>query len=157
MTNTSLPKGAWTMYFPIPPPDPKRTGHVITQANDPAAATARIVHPAIACAYELTQNGASEAEVASELVNAGLDFQTASSVAANMRSSVDGYPTSSATSSSASRAAAGIAIFGGFLFVVGIGLLIGNRSGLFPTFPFAGFWVMGLGGLMMSAFGRSWK
>jgi hypothetical protein len=40
---------------------------------------------------------------------------------------------------------------GGIMFVVGIGLFIGNRTGAFPTFPFAGFIVMAIGGAIYGA------
>jgi len=35
---------------------------------------------------------------------------------------------------------------GGVIFVVGVLLLIGNMTGYFPTFPFAGFVFMLIGG-----------
>ncbi|MFT3880028.1 MAG: hypothetical protein QM703_10265 [Gemmatales bacterium] len=47
-------------------------------------------------------------------------------------------------------------VLGTLIVVVGIGLLIGNISGLFPTFPFAGYLTIGLGGLIASA-GRAGK
>jgi uncharacterized membrane protein len=37
------------------------------------------------------------------------------------------------------------------VFVVGIVLFIGNVTGAFPTFPFAGFIVMSIGGLIWGA------
>jgi hypothetical protein len=42
-------------------------------------------------------------------------------------------------------------ILGGLVFVIGIGLYIGNRTGIFPTFPYAGFIAMGIGGLIWGA------
>jgi hypothetical protein len=40
---------------------------------------------------------------------------------------------------------------GGLVFVLGVGLFLGNVTGLFPTFPFAGFLVMTLGGALLGA------
>jgi hypothetical protein len=40
---------------------------------------------------------------------------------------------------------------GGLIFAVGICLFIGNVTGIFRTFPFAGFIVMGIGGAIMGA------
>ena len=37
-------------------------------------------------------------------------------------------------------------VIGGVIFAAGVLLLIGNVTGLFPTFPFAGFIVMLIGG-----------
>jgi hypothetical protein len=42
-------------------------------------------------------------------------------------------------------------LLGGIVFFIGIFLFIGNITGLFPTFPFAGFIVMGIGGVLMGA------
>jgi hypothetical protein len=36
---------------------------------------------------------------------------------------------------------------------LGVGLLIGNVTGVFPTFPFAGFIVMTIGGVIAGAAG----
>ena len=38
---------------------------------------------------------------------------------------------------------------GGVTFLVGVGLWIGNFSGAFTTFPFAGFILMGIGGFIL--------
>ena len=40
-------------------------------------------------------------------------------------------------------------IIGAIILFIGIILLIGNVSGWWPTFPYAGFITMGLGGLVM--------
>jgi hypothetical protein len=42
-------------------------------------------------------------------------------------------------------------VIGGVIAVVGACLLVGNTTGIFPTFPFAGFIVMGIGGALLSA------
>lgn len=41
-------------------------------------------------------------------------------------------------------------VFGAVLVVLGVGLLIGNRTGVFPTFPFAGAITMGIGALIFA-------
>jgi hypothetical protein len=41
--------------------------------------------------------------------------------------------------------------FGTLILLLGVGLLIGNITGLFPTFPFAGFIVMTVGGVIAGA------
>src|SRR5262249_39723162 len=40
---------------------------------------------------------------------------------------------------------------GTVVFLLGVGLFIGNITGLFPTFPFAGYIVMMVGGLLLGA------
>ena len=42
-------------------------------------------------------------------------------------------------------------IAGGLIFVVGVGLFIGNVSHMFPTFPLAGWITMLIGGAIMRA------
>jgi hypothetical protein len=44
---------------------------------------------------------------------------------------------------------------GSVLLIVGIGLLIGNVTGLFPTFPFTGFIVMTIGGALFAMGARA--
>jgi hypothetical protein len=44
-----------------------------------------------------------------------------------------------------------LAGFGGLVFLLGVGLFLGNTTGLFPTLPFEGFIVMTVGGLLMGA------
>jgi len=44
-----------------------------------------------------------------------------------------------------------LSVLGGLIFAVGIGLFIGNVTGIFPTVPFAGFVVMGIGGAILGA------
>jgi hypothetical protein len=40
---------------------------------------------------------------------------------------------------------------GALIFLLGVGLFIGNVTGLFPTFPFAGFIAMTVGSLLFGA------
>jgi hypothetical protein len=47
-----------------------------------------------------------------------------------------------------------LVVGGALLCCVGLGLLLGNVTGLFPTFPFAGFIVMTVGGAIVSAGSR---
>lgn len=42
---------------------------------------------------------------------------------------------------------------GTLIILLGVGLLIGNVTGVFPTFPFAGFIVMTIGGVIAGAAG----
>jgi hypothetical protein len=42
----------------------------------------------------------------------------------------------------------GYRALGALVFVVGVGLFVGNVTGAFPSFPCAGFLVMGLGSLI---------
>lgn len=44
-----------------------------------------------------------------------------------------------------------IMILGTLLFLAGIGLVVGNRTGLFPTIPFAGCILTVIGGLVSAA------
>jgi len=53
------------------------------------------------------------------------------------------------------RGSAPLQLLGGVIFVAGIGLLVGNVTGVFPTFPFAGFIVMTIGGAIFGAAKRS--
>jgi len=46
----------------------------------------------------------------------------------------------------------GVGEFAGIgMMVVGLGLFVGNVSGAFPTLPYAGFILMGVGGLILGA------
>jgi hypothetical protein len=45
-------------------------------------------------------------------------------------------------------------IVGGAVFALGVVLLLGNMTGAFPTFPFAGTITMVIGGIIMSTGGR---
>jgi len=49
-----------------------------------------------------------------------------------------------------SRQNSGLGILGATAFVVGILLYLGNKTGILPTFPFAGAIAMGLGGFLVS-------
>ncbi len=42
-------------------------------------------------------------------------------------------------------------VLGALIFVVGIGLFIGNKTGALPTFPLAGFIVMEIDGAIWRA------
>ncbi len=46
-------------------------------------------------------------------------------------------------------------VLGAVVFVVGIGLVIGNQTGMFPTFPFAGFIAMVIGGAIFGVAERA--
>jgi hypothetical protein len=39
---------------------------------------------------------------------------------------------------------------GVFMFVLGFGIYLGNRTGLLPTFPFLGFATMGIGAILLT-------
>jgi hypothetical protein len=44
-----------------------------------------------------------------------------------------------------------LVVLGGLLLLVGAALFMGNMTGLFPTFPFAGFLLMGIGATLFRA------
>lgn len=46
-------------------------------------------------------------------------------------------------------------VLGSLVFVLGVGRLIGNVTGMFPTIPFAGYVVMAAGGAMVGAGNRA--
>jgi hypothetical protein len=45
-------------------------------------------------------------------------------------------------------------VLGSVVFVLGVGLLLGNVTGIFRTVPFAGFVVTTIGGAMLGAASR---
>jgi len=49
-----------------------------------------------------------------------------------------------------SRQSSGLGILGATVFVVGMLLYLGNKTGILPTFPLAGAIAMGLGGFLVS-------
>jgi hypothetical protein len=59
--------------------------------------------------------------------------------------------TSHLTPSHQSHQQDSVVVLGSLIIVVGLGLFLGNITGLFPTFPFAGYLTIGLGGLVLSA------
>jgi hypothetical protein len=121
--------------------------------------------------------GASPFGVSRKLEEKGIDKETASAVVTNLMMA-GGYTVSGSNqmdftavvgSQIPSAAAAELlplsttrrerlgadfmALLGGLVFILGLALFLGNISGLFRTFPFAGFLVMTLGGAMRG-FGR---
>jgi hypothetical protein len=91
-------------------------------------------------------SGLSPAETQGKLVECGFDQQVAMAAVGRLveRQSQD----------RSRRALRRLAVVVGALFLLaGMALFIGNRSGAFPTVPFAGFIVMGLGGAILASAG----
>jgi hypothetical protein len=51
----------------------------------------------------------------------------------------------------------GLQVLGIIISFIGLALVFGNITGLFPTFPFAGFIVSGLGALILKGVGQEPK
>jgi hypothetical protein len=112
-----------------------------------AAATVRdlLIQAVYADAAALLNAGVSPGQVAQRLVDKGLDPKAAKAVIDDLvaHAQVRARPED--------RAALILQLAGGLLFLAGGGLFMGNVTGLFPTFPFAGFIVMGIGGAIFQA------
>src|SRR5262245_28038140 len=93
-------------------------------------------------ATELLDGGASRDETHRRLVETGLDPGVATWVIDEVQRARSGE--------AAAREGSGLTAVGAVVFFVGLGLMFGNITGLFPTFPFAGFLTTGLGSLLMS-------
>ncbi len=99
-------------------------------------------------AAELLDGGSPLGEVRRKLVENGLDVGQAVAVIEAVQQQRSGdVPEGEAVQRPV------LAFLGMVVFGAGILLFIGNRTGLFATFPFAGFITMGIGGAL---FGASW-
>lgn len=94
-------------------------------------------------AARLLRSGASPEEMESRLVAGGVSPSTAARVVTEVLDRKQESP--------AIMVRAGLMLLGGLLLAGGLGLVIGNRTGAFPTFPFAGFIVMTIGGAIFAA------
>ena len=115
--------------------------------QESAAATVRTVmmQSIYAEAARLLNSGVSPNQAAQRLAEKGLEPQFARSVIDHLVTRAQrpaGPPTGGSVV---------LQLFGGLVLVVGIGLFIGNITGLFPTFPFAGFIGIGIGGAILRA------
>ena len=93
----------------------------------------------------MLKNGVSPREAEQRLVGRGIEPQVAKAVIDTLLSNAQVQ---------APRAGGGgvvLQFLGGLIFVVGMGLLIGNVTRLFPTFPYAGTIVMIIGGAIIGA------
>jgi hypothetical protein len=106
------------------------------------------VRTVYAHAAALLNSGVSPQQAAQGLVDKGLEPQVAKAVIDDLLAKTQAQARQPRGGSVA------LLMFGGLLLVVGIGLLIGNVTGIFPTFPFAGFIVMGIGGAIFRAGSR---
>jgi hypothetical protein len=127
-------------------------GKLIERGLDQATAVA-LVHKLLtraiyAEAAAMLNAGASPTQAEQRLVDKGLEPQGAKAVIADLLAHAQ------VRARQAGGGSLGLQFLGGLIFVVGIGLFLGNKTGLFPTFPFAGFIVMGVGGAIVGV-GRS--
>lgn len=96
-------------------------------------------------AINLLNAGHGPQQVKQKLVEKGVREQTACAV-------VDDIVAQNRTATSQAGGGKPLLQFlGTIVFVIGIGLLIGNITRIFPTFPFAGFIVMFIGGAIWRA------
>jgi hypothetical protein len=99
-------------------------------------------------AADLVLKGLSPREAAERLVERGIEPDVAATAVRNVLNPppARGEPIEHAEPA---RSDGGILqLFGLLVFVIGVGLFIGNVTRVFPTFPFAGFLVMTIGGLL---------
>ena len=98
-------------------------------------------------AAELLESGAAPEQVHQELVKSGLDDQTAATV---VHYSVQ-FREHAHRERESAPARITLSVIGVLLLLAGVVLFVGNRTGAMPTFPFAGFIVMGVGGALVAA------
>ena len=101
----------------------------LTQANVDAVIEQVYVRAVYADAAGMLQQGQPPEQVKQALVARGLSPENASTVVDNLLTPEGG---------GGSGGVPFRQIIGGLIVVVGIGLWIGNMTGVFPTFPFAG-------------------
>lgn len=101
----------------------------LTQANVDAVIEQVYVRQVYADAAGMLQQGQPPEQVKQALVARGLSPENASTVVENLLNP---------EGSGGSGGTPVRQIIGGIIVVVGIGLWIGNMTGVFPTFPFAG-------------------
>ena len=94
-------------------------------------------------ALELLAQGDSPSTVQQSLQELGLDAETAESLVIQLQLH---QVEAAAQSTAGSNVAAATTVVGALVTVAGGLLLLGNLSGVFSTFPFAGFLTMLLGG-----------
>jgi hypothetical protein len=120
--------------------------------------TAALVRDAVAwrgaqgTALELLDQGDGVLDVRRKLVETGLDPEAAAAVveAVQQQRSGEVRGESGYTERGVGQRL-GLAILGLALLGAGVVLLIGNRTGAFPTVPFAGFLTMTIGSMVFGA------
>lgn len=124
-------------------------GRLVERGLDQVTASAIVrevlIHEVYGEAIALLNSGMSPEDTEKRLVGGGLEPQLAKGVVAAVLA--DGQ----IQAPSATGRKLALQLLGGLIFVVGVGLFIGNVTGLFRTFPFAGFIVMGIGGAIVGA------
>jgi hypothetical protein len=119
-----------------------------------AAALAHVVaaqRVPYATARELLDQGTGVLDVRRKLAESGLAPEAAAAVVEAVQKQRSGAVKGEVVSPARSP---GLAILGVIVIGVGIILSIGNRTGAFPTFPFAGFITMTVGGMIV---GIGWR
>jgi hypothetical protein len=92
---------------------------------------------------QLLNQGSSPEETQHKLMETGLDAQSAAQVVV--------FAQDRLSAKTGNVKATVLQLVGGAVFALGIGLLIGNITGLFRTFPFAGYLTMAVGGAIYGA------
>jgi hypothetical protein len=129
-------------------PDEAR-GRLVERGLDQATAAAVVrdllLRAIYADAAAMLNSGVSPTQAEQRLVDKGLEPQVAKAVIDDLLAHAQVQARQADGGGLAQQ------LLGGLIFVVGIGLFIGNVTGIFPTFPFAGFIVMGIGGAIFGA------
>jgi hypothetical protein len=97
-------------------------------------------------AVDMLNRGMFPDQVKEKLAAKGLEHQTASGIIEDILEQSRLPPEAPDVPESVSGML--LKLLGGAIFVVGLGLFFGNTTGGFPTFPFAGYIVMGIGALI---------
>jgi hypothetical protein len=106
---------------------------------------------AVACATELATPEAGPDEITRGLIERGVDPRVAPVVSTDAAECRDDFATNEKRDREARRCLA----VGFPIFLSGAALYVGNRSGVFPTVPYAGTALMVLGGLIVAAAARA--
>ncbi len=121
--------------------------------DDPTGATREeLIRDAITLAKNMRNNGASLESLESRLASRGFDAMAIKAVLQHIPLEEPKNIIISQEPTSGGRM--GLVIVGLMICGLGAFLVIGNRTGLAPTVPFFGFFMMVLGGVIMAA-GRS--
>jgi hypothetical protein len=124
-------------------------GKLVERGLDQATASAIVrdllIQAIYADAAAMLNSGVSPKQAEQQLVDKGVEPQVAKAVIDDLLAHAQ------LQAQQAGGGGLALQLLGGLIFVVGIGLFIGNVTGVFPTFPFAGFIVMGIGGAIVGA------
>jgi phage FluMu protein Com len=138
----TLPPDSGDSEAPTPAP---AFGFDATEGNALPAGTPDTTLEFQSFAVKLFQSGASQSEITVELEKMGLDRPTAEVIAAQ---AMPGYKPDVSRDYSVI-----CVVVGGIMLIGGVALYIGNRTGLFPTFPFAGHITGSLGVVLLALSG----